>query len=87
MTFSLTGLGQAMGRVRRWLGCVALLGLLVPMAVGAARLAEPDARAVREVVEAQLDTFAAGDAEHAFSSASPSIRARFGDANKTSAPV
>lgn len=74
-----------MGRVRRWLGCVAMLDLLVPMAAGAARLAEPDARAVREVVEARRDAFAAGDAERVFSFASPCIRPWFADAKKTAA--
>ena len=80
MTYSLTGLGQVMGWVRRGLGCVALLGLLAPVAAGAAVLAEADARAVRQVVEAQLDAFAADDAERAFSYASASVRAQFGDA-------
>lgn len=79
MTYSLTGLGPVMGWVRRWLGCGAMLGLLAPVAAGAA-LAEPDARAVRQVVEAQLAAFAADDAERAFSYASASVRAQFGDA-------
>ena len=50
------------------------------MAAGAAVLAEADARAVRQVVQAQLDAFAANDAERAFSYASAAIRTRFGDA-------
>lgn len=87
MTYSLTGLGQVMGWVRRGLGCVALLGLLAPAAAGAAVLAEADARAVRKVVEAQLDAFAADDAERAFSYASASIRAQFGDATNFMAMV
>ena len=87
MTHSLTGLGPAVGWVRRGLGCLAVLGLLSPLAAGAARLAEPDARAVRKVVEAQLEAFAADDAERAFSYASPSIRARFGDAGQFMAMV
>ena len=39
-----------------------------------------DAHAVRDVVQAQLEAFAADDAERAFSYASASIRAQFGDA-------
>ncbi|MBK8121284.1 MAG: DUF4864 domain-containing protein [Sulfuritalea sp.] len=84
---TLTGLGQAVGWVRRWLACVAVLGLLAPLAAGAAILAEPDARAVRQVIEAQLDAFAADDAERAFSYASSSIRARFSDADNFMATV
>ena len=80
MTYRFRGLGQVMGWVRRCLWSVSLLGLLAPAAAGAAPLAEPDARAVRQVVEAQLDAFAADDAERAFSYASASIRAQFGDA-------
>ena len=80
MIRDLTSLGQALAWIRRWLGCVALIGLLVPAAAGAAVLAEPDARAVRQVVEAQLEAFAADDAKRAFSYASASIQAQFGDA-------
>jgi hypothetical protein len=80
MTDSLMGLGPTIAWARRWIGCVAMLGLLAPVATGAAELAEPDARAVRKVVEAQLDAFAMDDAERAFSYASASIRARLGDA-------
>jgi len=39
-----------------------------------------DARAVRAVIEAQLDAFRHDDAERAFSLATPGIRATFGDA-------
>lgn len=76
-------LGPPIAWLRRrllWALCATLLGLLAPAAAGAAALAEPDARAVRKVVEAQLDAFAAGDAERAFSFASASIQAQFGDA-------
>ena len=66
--------------IRRRLGFLALLGLLLPIAATAAVLAESDARAVRQVVEAQLEAFAAGNAERSFSHASPDIRAQFGDA-------
>ena len=80
MSRGLTHLGQALAWIRCWLGCVALLGLLGPAAAGAAVLAEPDARAVRQVVEAQLEAFAADDAARAFSYASASIQTQFGDA-------
>src|SRR6266568_716441 len=39
-----------------------------------------DARAVRAVIEAQLDAFRRDDAARAFSLATPGIRATFGDA-------
>jgi Domain of unknown function (DUF4864) len=54
--------------------------LLLPGAAGAAVLAEADARAVRQVVQAQLEAFATDDAERAFSYASASIQTQFGDA-------
>jgi hypothetical protein len=72
--------GHALARAWRRLACVVLLGLLAPVAAGAAVLPEPDASAVRMVIKAQLDAFAADDAERAFSFASPGIRAQFGDA-------
>jgi hypothetical protein len=53
---------------------------LASAAAGAAVLAESDARAVRSVIEAQLDAFAADDAERAYSYASAAIRTQFGDA-------
>ena len=81
MTRGLKSLGQALAWIRRWLGCAALIGLLAPAAAGAAVLAELDARAVRQVVEAQLEALAADDAARAFSYASASIQAQFGDAN------
>ena len=57
-----------------------MAGLLAPMAAGAAGFAESDARAVRGVIEARLEAFAADDAERAFSYASTAIRTQFGDA-------
>jgi hypothetical protein len=87
MTRSLTRRGALEGWVRRWLGCVAMLGLLAPVAEGAAVLADQDARAVREVVEAQLDAFASGDAERAFSYAASSIRSQFSNADTFMAMV
>ncbi len=65
---------------RRLLGSIALIGLLLSNAALAAVLAEPDARAVRQVVEAQLEAFAADNAERAFSYASSDIQSQFGDA-------
>lgn len=74
----------ARGPLRRWtlqwLLRLSLAGLLAPTAIGAAVLAENDARAVRAVIEAQLDAFAADDAERAYSYASAAIRAQFADA-------
>jgi hypothetical protein len=57
-----------------------MFGLLASAAAGAAKLAELDNSAVRRVVEAQLDAFAADDAERAFSYASKGIQAQFVDA-------
>lgn len=65
---------------RRWLLRLSLLGLLAPLAAGAAVLSEADARAVRSVIEAQLEAFAADDAERAYSYAAAGIRTQFGDA-------
>lgn len=87
MTGGPTSLRQARPWTRRRLGCVALISLLAPSLASAALLAEPDARAVRQVVEAQLEAFAADDAARAYSYASASIRAQFGDANTFMAMV
>jgi len=90
MSRSLLRGGGMMAWLRRCAACLALLGLLgllAPVAAGAAPLAEPEARAIRKVVEAQLDAFAADDAERAFSYASPSIRAQLGDAKNFMAMV
>jgi Domain of unknown function (DUF4864) len=57
-----------------------LTGLLAPATAGAAVVPEGDARAVRSVIEAQLDAFAADDAERAYSYASAAIRTQFADA-------
>lgn len=69
--------------------CLALLVTVGPAAAAApeSRLAAPDARAVRAVIEAQLRAMADGDAERAFSYAAPAIRARFGDAQRFMAMV
>lgn len=57
-----------------------LLALIGSFSAGAATLADSDARAVRAVVQAQLDAFAADDAERAYGFASPAIRSQFSDA-------
>lgn len=57
-----------------------LLVPVAPVAGGAVVPAVGEARAVRAVVEAQLEAFAADDAERAFSYASVAIRTQFGDA-------
>lgn len=72
---------------RRRLGCAALIGWLVPTASSAVVLSAPDARAVQAVVQAQLEAFAADDAARAFSYASASIQAQFGDAGRFMAMV
>ncbi len=87
MTDCRTGPGRWTQWLRRCLGYIAVLSLLVPPVARAAALAGPDARAVRQVVEAQLEAFAAGNAERAFSYASASIQAQFGDANNFLAMV
>jgi hypothetical protein len=89
MSGRLTSLGgaRAGAMTRRRLGVVALVGVLLPAAAIAAVLSEPDKRAVRQVIEAQLEAFAAGDAGRAYAYASPEIQAQFGDANNFMAMV
>jgi hypothetical protein len=55
--------------------------------VRAGEVARSDAKAVRQVIEAQLAAFAEDDAEKAFSFAAPSIRESFGTAEKFMAMV
>lgn len=67
-----------------------LFALLVGAASNAApaeSLSAADFRSVRAVVQAQLDAFAADDAERAFSLAAPSIREMFGSADRFIAMV
>ena len=75
-------LRAGVGRRRFSLGFVvtALGALAMPLASHAAAVAERDARAVRAVIEAQLQAFTGGDAERAFSYASAAIRTQFVDA-------
>jgi Domain of unknown function (DUF4864) len=81
-------IGPAAGVLSRRMLCGAsMMCLLWPPAASAAPLADQDARAVRQVIEAQLEAFAAGDADRAYSYASPEIRAQFGDAKRFIAMV
>lgn len=71
------------GRSR--LAIMALLAWMVLTVAGlfpaaAQTLSARDAQAVRVVVQTQLAAFSAGDAERAFSFASPGIQERFGNA-------
>lgn len=68
--------------------------LLAALVAGAGASAAPaegvsaaDTRSVRAVVQAQLDAFAADDADRAFSFAAPSIREMFGNAERFMAMV
>lgn len=57
----------------------ALLLAVAPLLVAAQSAVSPeDARAVREVIEAQIDAFRKDDAARAFSLATPGIREKFG---------
>ena len=58
----------------------ALLALVAFFVWAQADVPSEDARAVRAVIEAQLDAFRSDDAARAFSLATPGIRATFGDA-------
>lgn len=78
---------RAIGWIRHGLGCIVLAGLLAPLATAAAVLPEAEARAVRAVVQAQLDALAADDAERAFSYASAPLQAQFGTASQFMAMV
>jgi hypothetical protein len=65
-----------MKRLVGWL----LLAAAPFLAWGQPYLSGPDAAAVREVIEAQLDAFRRDDAQRAFSFAAPGIRQIFGTA-------
>ena len=58
--------------------CGLLLALAPLLASAQSAVAPGDARAVREVIEAQLDAFRRDDAARAFSLAAPGIRESFG---------
>ena len=73
--------GNGRGGLGRRLLLAWLLWALGSGLVSAQALPDTEAQSVRAVVEAQLAAFAAGDAERAFSFASPGIQQRFGNAN------
>jgi hypothetical protein len=54
------------------------LGFFGPASGAEPRISDADAKAIRAVVQAQLDAFATDDGEKAFSYAAPGIRAQFG---------
>jgi Domain of unknown function (DUF4864) len=65
--------------------CALFLALAAPLAmaegpVKPGEVSDVDARAVRAVVQAQLNALAADDAVQAFAHASPAIQKQFGDA-------
>jgi hypothetical protein len=65
-----------------------LAGLaLVAQLAGAADLTRDETRAIRAVIQAQLDAFEADDAKRAFSYASPGIQQQFGTAEHFMAMV
>ena len=70
-----------MAPISRFL-CASILVLAPAAAVAQATVSPLDARAVREVIEAQLDAFARDDAARAFSLATPGIREFFGTPEK-----
>ncbi|MGS5089998.1 DUF4864 domain-containing protein [Hydrogenophaga sp. A37] len=74
---------------RRWLvRWVLVLCMALAASAGAAgELPDAQAKAVRAVVQAQLDAFANDDAERAFSYAAPSLHELFGDASTFMAMV
>jgi hypothetical protein len=72
--------------MRRALLAFALV-LLPLAALAQVRITSADARAMRAVIEAQLDAFQRDDAERAFSYAAPDIRQQFGSADAFMAMV
>jgi len=73
--------------MRRAFIATALLLALAPTLARAQTISDADARAVRRVIEAQLDAFKRDDARRAFSYAAPGIRDAFGTAEKFMAMV
>ena len=65
--------------MRRLVGTL-VLAVVPLLAWSQPYLSGPDAAAVREVIEAQLDAFRRDDAQRAFSYAAPGIRQMFGTA-------
>lgn len=87
MSGSHSGRGAVLVRLRLWLGRIALFAVHATVAAQAAVLAEPDASAVRQVIESQLEAFAVDDPERAYAYAAPGIRAQLGDATTFMAMV
>jgi uncharacterized protein DUF4864 len=73
--------------MRRAFIATALLLALAPALARAQTISDADARAVRRVIEAQLEAFRRDDAARAFSYAAPGIRETFGTAEKFMAMV
>ena len=73
--------------MRRALIATAVLFALAAALARAQTISDADARAVRAVIEAQLDAFKRDDARRAFSYAAPGIRETFGTAEKFMAMV
>lgn len=68
---------------------VAILGVLLAATAAAApgAVTEAETRLVRASIQAQLDAFAADDAERAFAQATPALRLQFGQAERFVAMV
>ncbi|HZT61811.1 MAG TPA: DUF4864 domain-containing protein [Burkholderiales bacterium] len=73
--------------MRRALIATALVLALAPALAGAQAVSDADARAVRQVIEAQLAAFRRDDAPRAFSYATPGVRDSFGTPEKFMAMV
>jgi hypothetical protein len=73
--------------MRRALIATALVLALAPALAGAQAISGADARAVRQVIEAQLEAFRRDDAARAFSYAAPGLRDSFGTPEKFMAMV
>ena len=71
----------------RWFSVLAVLCCLGIHPVQAAPASAADTKAVRLVIQSQLNAFAADDATRAFSYAAPAIRTQFGDAEHFMAMV
>ena len=76
-----------MARMVTLLRALLLALALAPFAAAAQEVSPADAKAVRAVIEAQLDAFQRDDAASAFSLATPGIRMTFGSAENFLAMV